>query len=106
MNWVENGVAPDQILAQNTTGGIVTRTRPLCPYPQTAIYKGSGSADEAANFRCGGNLEKARLVCPDVLTRYKHEVKGRLDFKGTGVDRHACFRDGHGHDRDRHGHDD
>jgi len=106
VNWVENGVAPDQILAQNTTGGIVTRTRPLCPYPQTAIYKGSGSADEAANFRCGGNLEKARLVCPDVLTRYKHEVKGRLDFKGTGVDRHACFRDGHGHDRDRHGHDD
>ncbi|HEY6509511.1 MAG TPA: tannase/feruloyl esterase family alpha/beta hydrolase, partial [Vicinamibacterales bacterium] len=108
VNWVENGVAPDQILAQNTTGGIVTRTRPLCPYPQTAIYKGSGSADEAANFRCGGNLEKARLVCPDVLTRYKHEVKGRLDFKGTGVDRHACFRDGHGHghDRERHGHDD
>jgi hypothetical protein len=105
VSWVENGVAPDQILAQNTTTGGI-RTRPLCPYPQTAIYKGSGSTDEAANFRCGGNLEKARLVCPDVLTRYKHEVKGRLDFKGTGLDRHACFRDAHGHDRDRHDHDD
>ncbi|MGH9721924.1 MAG: tannase/feruloyl esterase family alpha/beta hydrolase [Bryobacteraceae bacterium] len=28
------------------------RTPPLCPYPQTAKYKGSGSIDEAENFRC------------------------------------------------------
>ena len=48
--WVENGVAPEQILAQITTGSGGKRTRPLCPYPQTAIYKGSGSADDAANF--------------------------------------------------------
>jgi feruloyl esterase len=30
----------------------VARTRPLCPYPQTAQYKGSGSTDDAANFVC------------------------------------------------------
>ena len=106
VSWVENGEAPDQLLAQNATGGTVTRTRPLCPYPQTAIYKGNGSTDDASNFRCDGNLEKARLVCPDVLTRYKHEVRGGLDFAGSGVDRRACFRDAHGHDRDRHDHDD
>jgi len=28
------------------------RTRPLCPYPEVAKYKGSGSVDEAANFAC------------------------------------------------------
>lgn len=50
--WVEQGKAPDQILASHTTGGKVDRTRPLCPYPQVANYKGSGSIDEAANFVC------------------------------------------------------
>jgi feruloyl esterase len=31
---------------------VVERTRPLCPYPQTEHYKGSGSTDDAANFVC------------------------------------------------------
>jgi hypothetical protein len=101
-------MAPEQVLAQNASGGVVTRTRPLCPYPQTAIYKGSGSTDDAANFRCGGNLEKRRVVCADVLTKYKREVKGQLDFKGTGVDRDDCFRERDDHDdrKKHHRHDD
>jgi hypothetical protein len=96
VNWVENDVAPDQILAQTTSGGVVTRTRPLCPYPQTAVYRGTGNTDEAANFECGGNLETRSVVCADVLARYKHEVKGPLDFRGTGVNPFQCFRDHHG----------
>jgi feruloyl esterase len=28
-------------------------SRPLCPYPQVALYKGQGSTDEAASFSCG-----------------------------------------------------
>jgi len=27
-------------------------TRPLCPYPQAAVYRGSGSTNDAANFAC------------------------------------------------------
>jgi feruloyl esterase len=50
--WVEKGTAPDQIIASHSTGGRVDRTRPLCPYPQVAKYKGSGSIDDAANFAC------------------------------------------------------
>jgi feruloyl esterase len=50
--WVEKGKAPDQIVASHSKGGAVDRTRPLCPYPQVATYKGSGSIDEAANFAC------------------------------------------------------
>ena len=42
VDWVEKGVAPDQILGQTTVGG-APRTRPICPYPQTAIYSGEGS---------------------------------------------------------------
>jgi len=51
--WVEQGKAPDRLIASHSTGGRVDRTRPLCPYPQVAKYKGSGSIDEAANFVCG-----------------------------------------------------
>jgi feruloyl esterase len=50
--WVEAGRAPDQILASHATAGRVDRTRPLCPYPQVAVYNRSGSIDEAANFAC------------------------------------------------------
>ena len=50
--WVEKGKAPDQIIASHAKGGAVDRTRPLCPYPQVATYKGTGSIDEAANFVC------------------------------------------------------
>jgi feruloyl esterase len=50
--WVEEGIPPTSILASNFTGGVVDRTRPLCPYPAYAVYKGSGSTDVAANFEC------------------------------------------------------
>ena len=105
VDWVENGVAPETILATTTAAGVVTRSRPLCPYPQTAIYTGSGSTDDAANFHCGGNLEKRRVVCADALVKYKHEAEGRLDFEASGLDRDACVRH-HDHDRDDADHDD
>ena len=50
--WVEHGKAPAALIASHATGGTVDRTRPLCPYPQIAKYKGAGSIDEAANFVC------------------------------------------------------
>ncbi len=55
--WVEEGAAPKEIIATKFKSGAnsasgVLRTRPLCPYPQTASYKGSGSTDDAANFVC------------------------------------------------------
>lgn len=50
--WVENKQPPEQIVASRRRNGKVDRTRPLCPYPQVAVYKGTGSTDEAANFSC------------------------------------------------------
>ena len=50
--WVEHGRAPDQIIASHSTNSIVDRTRPLCPYPAVAAYRGSGSIDDASNFAC------------------------------------------------------
>ena len=51
-NWVENGVAPDRVIASHVTNGVVDRTRPLCRYPQVAVFQGAGSTDDAANFAC------------------------------------------------------
>jgi feruloyl esterase len=50
--WVEAAKAPDQIIASRIREGKTERTRPLCPYPQVAKYKGTGSTDDAANFSC------------------------------------------------------
>ena len=50
--WKEQGRTPVRIVASHRTGGKVDRTRPLCPYPQVAKYKGSGRIDDEANFAC------------------------------------------------------
>ena len=86
VKWVEQGVPPQTLLASSGPAAPPTwRSRPLCPYPQTAIYNGSGNIDDAKNFHCGGDLEKPETVCNDVLVRYKHEVNGKFDFDGTGL---------------------
>jgi feruloyl esterase len=50
--WVEQGYAPEQVLASHRSGGAADRTRPICAYPKAAVYKGTGSIDDAANFAC------------------------------------------------------
>lgn len=50
--WVTEGVAPVEIVADHRANGVVIRTRPLCPYPQVAVYKGMGSTDDATSFMC------------------------------------------------------
>ena len=50
--WKEKGAAPEQMVATHATNGAVDRTRPLCPYPQEAQWKGTGSTDQADNFAC------------------------------------------------------
>lgn len=65
VKWVEQGQAPDSVIAsargQGNAGGVnpevpstwsATRTRPLCPYPKVARYTGTGSLESAASFAC------------------------------------------------------
>ncbi len=60
IDWVEKGVAPEQILAahfkdNDPTTGIITRTMPLCPYPKMAVFQG-GSVNQASNWKCERQL--------------------------------------------------
>jgi feruloyl esterase len=57
--WVTQGVAPDKLIGTGKTGadpksgsGGVPLTRPLCPYPKLARYKGQGDTNLAGNFEC------------------------------------------------------
>jgi feruloyl esterase len=50
--WVEQGIPPKSIFAVHKTSGAIDRTRIVCPYPQRAVYTGTGSTDEAENFVC------------------------------------------------------
>ena len=50
--WVEQDTAPADIVATQYADGRAVRTRPLCPHPMVARYQGTGSIDDAANFRC------------------------------------------------------
>jgi feruloyl esterase len=51
--WVEQGIAPTQMLGSHTTAGVVDLTRPNCMYPNVANYSGSGDYHLAANWTCG-----------------------------------------------------
>ena len=84
VSWAETGVAPAAILAAG--GG---RTRPLCPFPQTAIYDGVGNPNLASSFSCGGDLQTKEMVCQDLITRYKHETEGGVNTMGR-YNRAAC----------------
>jgi feruloyl esterase len=53
--WRESGIAPNQIVASHVSNGQVDMSRPLCPYPQVAVYKGSGLTTDAGNFTCKAN---------------------------------------------------
>ena len=50
--WRESGSAPETLLSAHIANNRVDMTRPLCPYPQQAVYKGSGSTNDAGNFVC------------------------------------------------------
>jgi feruloyl esterase len=55
-NWVEKGTAPETFIATKPAApgpqGSPAMTRPLCPYPQSAGFKGSGDTNSAESFEC------------------------------------------------------
>jgi hypothetical protein len=76
VNWVETGVAPDTIVSTNATLG----SRPMCPYPQTAIYNGKGADPKLfTSWHCGGDIETRANACMDRVARYQDETGTHLE---------------------------
>ncbi len=61
---------------------VPNRTRPLCPFPTTAIYNGSGSIEDASSFHCGGNVQTKDTICFGLMTPYKEEAENDLQAYG------------------------
>ncbi|KUI55814.1 putative feruloyl esterase B-1 [Cytospora mali] len=59
MNWVEKNVTVDSIIAttwknsSDPTSGVY-RQRPVCPFPQKAVYDGVGDINDAERWKCSG----------------------------------------------------
>jgi feruloyl esterase len=70
VQWADKGIAPNAIIATKYVNDSdpsqgVKMTRPLCPYPQIAVYKGAGDTNDAANFACSQpNNQHRRMLSP------------------------------------------
>jgi Tannase and feruloyl esterase len=102
VKWVETGTPPQSagdsthlgILGTSATNPAVG-TRPVCPWPTTAIYNGSGSTTVASNYTCGGNLDAATVngqsvLCQGLRTIYGQESSNSLDYAEQGVSPSLC----------------
>src|SRR2546430_1236543 len=79
VNWVESGNAPDSIPSTNATLG----SRPMCPYPQVAIYNGGGADPKLmTSWHCGGSLKTKETVGMDLVTKVQHDGSNELDTDG------------------------
>jgi feruloyl esterase len=71
-DWVEQGEAPERIIAaghrSGSAPGAAEFTRPLCPYPKYAEYRGTGDSDRAENFVC--TAVKKRPPVPEIGPTY------------------------------------
>jgi hypothetical protein len=75
VNWVENGVAPDYLVAQVSA----SRTRKVCMYPNTPVHNGSGSTDDQASFSCQVNAQDD----PALLSETSGLLPGTGPLKGN-----------------------
>jgi len=113
VNWVEKGIEP-QSAGDSTKKGILATgpgtfgTRPICPYPTTAIYNGTGATTDAKNYHCGGDLDTKANLCNLPVTPFGKATSNETNWQEVDVNPGLCNGHGHDHDADdhHHGHDD
>jgi feruloyl esterase len=77
VKWVEQGVAPERIIATRFSGGALTLSRPVCPYPAQAVYNGSGDVTVASNFTCVQQVESASSINSGDILEIKNSLTQR-----------------------------
>ena len=97
VNWVEKGIEP-QSAGDYTHKGILATgpgtfgTRPICPYPTTAIYNGTGDTKVASNYHCGGNLDTKTTLCQLPFTKFGRAIDNNLDYQDLDIHPGDCER--------------
>jgi hypothetical protein len=97
VNWVEKGIEP-QSAGDSTHQGILATgpgtfgTRPICPYPTTAIYNGTGSTAVASSYHCGGNLDNKLTLCQLPVTPFGRATSNNLNYQEVDVHPGDCER--------------
>jgi feruloyl esterase len=77
MRWVEEGVAPDTIIASRVENGTVTRQRALCPWPAEPVYNGSGDVNAASSFSCSAQREDAASISSGEMLLIQSSLRQR-----------------------------
>jgi feruloyl esterase len=58
VQWVEHGIAPDQIIAYHVSNNVQDFSRPVCSYPELPRYRGVGDTAKASSFVCAGDRDR------------------------------------------------
>ena len=114
VGWVENNAAPDPVPTSSGTfstcsaagvpdascpSGQPTElqstptpfTPPLCPWPTSAVYNGSGPGNVASSFHCAGNLDANNYsLCQMLRTPTGEETSNALDYAEAGISPRQC----------------
>jgi feruloyl esterase len=78
IKWVEQGIAPGKLIATKfDSSGNLVRSRPVCAYPAEAVYNGTGSIDDAANFSCRTPHLQERTVTESDLVLIRNSLNQR-----------------------------
>jgi hypothetical protein len=76
VNWVEQGVEPDYIVASQASPA---RTRKICMYPNVPVYNGGGSTDDQASFHCEERNKDDLIDTLDIGKQYETSTKANTD---------------------------
>jgi feruloyl esterase len=77
IKWVEQGVAPEKIIATRFSGSTLTLSRPVCPYPALAVFNGSGDVTQASSFTCTQQTESAVSINAGDIIQVKNSLTQR-----------------------------
>jgi feruloyl esterase len=73
--WVEDGTAPDQLIASHFTAGVADKTRPVCAYPQIAEYKGTGDPNAPSSWACVNDWSRFNTDYTQVLENIRLAIQ-------------------------------
>src|SRR5262249_19100936 len=89
--WVEQGIAPEQIIASKVLNGMTTFSRPLCPYPALPRYSGFGDPTQASSFKCVADEDHDHSHPP--APKYLHDGDNYPIVPITSTSDHGGGRD-------------